>query len=210
MEALFQLMQRCLLCSQDHPRPHLQRPEALHGDEPEALWWLHTTVQGWEKQVGALAVFTPDSQVVFSRQLLVAHWASVFYAFAFFFPPSAERRPSQKNARRPGSRLKTWPSQTHRWVSLRDGRLSLSRSFAAFCTMKQVPRVLWKPPLTLNCRPTLTPPPPFICVCFLDLFSIHTLSWCLSLEYFLLSSFILLMLHLPRWNIRQSQSIETV
>lgn len=40
------------VCCQDHPRPHLQRSEALHGDESEALWWLHTTVQGWEKQVG--------------------------------------------------------------------------------------------------------------------------------------------------------------
>ncbi len=40
------------VCSQDHPRPHLQRSEAFHGDESEALWWLHTAVQGWEKQVG--------------------------------------------------------------------------------------------------------------------------------------------------------------
>lgn len=40
------------LCSQDHSWPHLQCSEAFHGDESEALWWLHTAVQGWEKQVG--------------------------------------------------------------------------------------------------------------------------------------------------------------
>ena len=44
--------------SQDHPRPHLQCSEAFHGDESEALWRLHTAVQGWEKQVGTTDSFS--------------------------------------------------------------------------------------------------------------------------------------------------------
>lgn len=39
------------VCLQDDPRLDLQRSEALYGDESEAVWWLHPTVQGREKQV---------------------------------------------------------------------------------------------------------------------------------------------------------------
>lgn len=39
------------VCLQDDPWVDLQCPEALHGDEPEVVWWLHPTVQGREKQV---------------------------------------------------------------------------------------------------------------------------------------------------------------
>lgn len=31
------LLAQTVLCPQDNPRPDLQRPEALHGDEPEAV-----------------------------------------------------------------------------------------------------------------------------------------------------------------------------
>ena len=37
---------------QDYPRVDLQRAEALHGDEPEAVRRLHPAVQSGEKQVG--------------------------------------------------------------------------------------------------------------------------------------------------------------
>lgn len=40
-----------LVCLQDDPWVDLQCAETLHGDEPEALWWLHPTVQGRKKQV---------------------------------------------------------------------------------------------------------------------------------------------------------------
>ena len=36
---------------QDDPRVDLQCSETLHGDEPEAVWRLHPTIQGREKQV---------------------------------------------------------------------------------------------------------------------------------------------------------------
>lgn len=42
-----------LLCFllQDNPWAYLQCSKALYGDEPEAVWWLHSAVQGWEAEV---------------------------------------------------------------------------------------------------------------------------------------------------------------
>lgn len=44
------LIELCFVL-QDNPWAYLQRSEALYGDEPEAVWWLHSAVQGWEAEV---------------------------------------------------------------------------------------------------------------------------------------------------------------
>ena len=61
-----------MLVFQNYPRVDLQRAEAFHGDEPEAVRRLHPAVQSREKQVGLLASGRAASVISLMRPLMAS------------------------------------------------------------------------------------------------------------------------------------------